>query len=550
MKKDYLSVEGENVILWAAVSSKAQDRYSVDDQLRFEREWCLKHNANIVDELIVRGFSRDYWTLADVVQAASDDLDMAAFARLQEHIRRRDFTLFLCFDADRFGRTTSLVHEVLGRVTRDCQARVLTLFDNTLIDSDNASMIGTIKAFKAQQDIDKFKEYHETGFDNRARDGKSVSPGIPLFLKRVRDDKGKEIGLAVNEDLRPLWTDLATLLLRGVSWNSIEAVLFSEFGHGRNGKAYRAGYMHDLVLHHQFWGHSAVNYRFKGDRSVQGIEPWIWDETVPAPPPITIYHNRIPAVYSGEWAELGEEVKAELWRRYKLRGKATPEFTFRYHGLLVCDECGYTLTKAKHRDGYNAYMRCSTKYDTRYRARGIVCEQRGVISGEDIQAYFNAQLQRELEGDNSDLFDATRNTDVISRRIALEQKALQRLTDKGDALISELTEAPEKMRPAFRRQIEITSEEIERVKANLHALQREATVTDQTLARRQYHIAKLRENGGLRWLWEQPDQVIHQFLAGALGNNQLVVRDRQITGVIPMQNQTLLKRRRKNRIAL
>src|SRR5262249_3640184 len=150
----------------------------------------------------------------------------------------------------------------------------------------------------------------------------------------------------INETHRQLYTDLATLILRGVPWNLMETTMFQEFGHGRNGKPFHHFYFRKIVLNFGFWGHAAINSHTMGDQRISGVGPWLWDEHIPAPPPTTVYRNRYPAVYSGEWAELGEHIKTELWRRYNLTGKAEAHNTFRFHGLLMCAECGKVLSKA------------------------------------------------------------------------------------------------------------------------------------------------------------------------------------------------------------
>lgn len=538
-KHDQTFAGEDDVLIWAAVSTKAQDRYSIEDQLKMMRAWCAERGVNIVDELVVRGFSRDYWTLADVVAAAGSDEDMAAFAQLQAHIRRQSFTLFLCFDADRFGRTTSLVHEVIGRITRDCNARILTLFDNTVIDAGNAPMVGTLKALKAQQDVDKLKEYRETGMHNRARDGKSTAGTPPLFHKRVRDERGREIGLAVNEELRSLWTDLATVILRGVAWDQVEDVLFEEFKHGVNGEPYRWTYMRHLVHHPSFWGHAAINYRLKGRRSTKSSDPWIWDESVAPPPDITVYRNTQPAVYTGE---LAEKVKEELWRRHRLKGKARSASTYRFSGLLVCEQCGYTMTKAVSGQGQQIYMRCETQYAHRKR-RGVVCDNTTYIKSGVIQEYFNKRLAARLRGDSTELFEFASQAEQNELRIREHEKQLAILTKRLNSLVEELADAPQAARPVFRQRIEETSYAIDRSTEALNDI-RDHQLSDLALASSQARLLSTLKEHGVPWLWEQDETFIHQCLSAALAGNQLVILDGEIVGTHPERADRIRRKRR------
>lgn len=530
------------VISWAAVSTQVQDTYSVDDQLKLERDWCKRHGATLIDELVVRGFSRDYWTLADVIAAAAHDPDMEAFARLQAHIRKHDFNVFLCFDADRFGRTQSLIHEVLGRITRDCQALVYTLVDGIWMDEETAPLIGTLKAYKSQHDVTRLKVYRAKGMDNRAQDGKSTSAVMPLFHRRVRDEKGKETGVIVNEDLRPLWTDLAALILRGVSWESLERALFEEFGHGEGGEPYRVNRLRDLVLMPAWWGHAALNYRFTAKQRTRGGEPWIWDERTAPPENVTMYRNRLPAVYSGQWASTGELVKEELWRRYRLKGKATPANTYRFHGLIVCDECGYTMMLARGGQQSRSYMRCETRYRGHEHRQPKTCSQTKFVSGKHIQAYLHAQLQAALDGEASVLFDVLHNTQPLQWRIDEEQQQLMRFEKRAEALINELSQAPDNLRPMFRRQIQEVSGRITQSGETIEALRLELAAT-QDYQRAQSRSMDYFRSITLDEFWKLPDTAIHQVLSVALGRNQLVAREGKIIAITPSQSAYILSER-------
>lgn len=533
----YRTVQG-TAILWAAISSKAQDKYSIEDQLAIGRAWCSENDIDIIDELVVRGFSRDYWTLADVVAAAAHDPEMAAFASLQNHIAQRDFQLFVCFDANRFGRTASLVHEVIGRITRDCSALVHTLFDHTWIDVDNAPMVGTLKALQAQQELDKLKEYNRVGMLNRAKAGKTVSSHTPRFHKRIRDDSGKEVGLVVNEDLRPLWTDLATVLLRGVSWSSVEQVLFDEFGHAReDGEPYSAGYMFTVVMNPAFWGHGARNHTRMGGtrqnaRYVGRALPWIWDESVDPPEHVKLFRNVRPAVYSGHWADVGEQVKMELWRRYRLYGNVRTGQHFRFHGLLVCDECGFAMVKT-HRKGTAVYMRCDTAVDGRRRALAITCGQHKYIRADAIQEFLNTHLQRRLEELPTSVFGLPDEVAPAQRQRDETLQHIQKVERRIAALVEELADASTTERNFYRQEIRRNSESLDAMRKQVASAERELIDWRAGLRSQTSILEQIHQGGGLEWFWGQDDTFVHQCISIMLLNRQLVVRDGCIIGTAP-----------------
>lgn len=534
----------EAALIWAAVSSKPQDKYSVEDQLKLARDYCARHHIAVIDELVVRGFSRDYWTLADVVAAAAHDPDMQAFARLQDHIRRRSFTLFVCFDADRFGRTASLVHEVIGRITRDCGARIYTLFDATTMDADNAAMIGTLKAFKAQTDIDRIREYGKTGATNRAQSGKSAYGRTPLFHKILRDESGKEVAVIVNEDRRALWTDLAHVLLRGTPFTELERVLFEEFGHGKNGAPFVRQYLRKCLFHPAFWGHAATNRVRQNGRSHERAGAWVFDPAVEPPEGTRIYYNKFPAVYSGEWAELGEQVKRELYRRLSLQGKSIPQNTLRFSGLVLCDSCGSALSTVSNGRGH-LYLRCYVATRTRI-VFNRSCTDKSYLRYIDVQAWFDARLRVKLDNSADDLFADAENADLLIRQIDDLHRRIEQLTNRAGALVVELADAPETMRAIYRTQISAAADEIDAAQARIAGLQSKLAATAGASAAQAQFVTHLREHG-LDWFWSQPDTYINQQLAAILGNNRLVARGGQVIGVIPVTRQTLSRLTWRNR---
>lgn len=544
-------LNGSRFLLWGAVSSGKQDtpdKYSIDDQLAMGHALVKRYNGVVVDELVVHGFSRDFHTLADVITAADDkNREIIAFRRLKEHIDRRTFDVFVCYDADRFGRKSSLVHEVIGRITEDVGAVIYTLFDNFIMDDENSGVVGMIKAFKAQQDIKRLKEYREKGMDKRAQDGRSTTPRLPLFHRRIRDEvTGKEVAVVVDESYRPLWNDLAEVLLRGIAWDHVEQVLSAEYGHNNtDGKPYRAEFMRELVLNPSFWGHAAKNVHKLGKQSVRRRGPWIWDETVPPPEHVTIYYNRRQPVYGGDYAELGERVKVELWRRYQLYGKATPHSTFRFHGLLVCDECSYSLNKSvSARSPNNVYMRCETRYRPHIRPLG--CTTTRMIRASVIQVFFEEELQRYMEGLPSAIFGAVSKGEALTRQLEAAKQEHQKTKAQMTTLIQELSTAPEAAKMYFRNEINKLAQQVEHQERSITSLDRQENSL-RTINNAEAHVRSKLRGKSEGWLWNQPDIEIHQTLSALLGDKQVVVSHGEIVGAIPASAPGILMPRKRSR---
>lgn len=526
------------VLTWNAVSTKlqdAEDKFSIDYQLKLNRAVAERLGGVLVEDLIVRGFSREYWTLADVV-AATDDTEVDAFRKLWRHIQARDFDYFVCFEADRFGRTPSLVHEVIGRITRDVGADIITTFDNVTMNERNAVMIGSIKAISARQGIEKLVEWHDQGMDKRARDGRSTSGSMPLFHVRLRDAKGKEYAVGVNEELRSLWTNLADVILERVAWEQMETVLFERHGYGNNGAPFNRMYFRGLVMNPSFWGNTAKRKRRKRDRRPRLHGPWRWDSSVPPPKGVTVYYGARPAIYSGVYAELGERVKQELWRRHNMEGSASPTATFRFHGLVVCSECGYTLSKFYDDRSGHTYLRCGTRW--RKGAKRL-CTKANYVRADEVQAYLHEQIENRLAGRESAVFDPINSTVLIERRLADEQARLDKNESRLRSLIVELQDAPDTARAYMRQQMGIVSEDIDRARASVVTFNGDIHSRRSANQSQEWGFLQLREHG-VDWLWQQQDGLIHQILTAILVDTQVVAQEGELIGVWPSDNKALL----------
>ncbi len=533
------------ILTWSAVSTKVQakdDKFSIPDQIRMGREIVTRLDGVLVDELIVPGFSRNYRTLADIV-TATDDTETDAFRKLDHYIKTRAFDVFACVDADRFGRKASLVLQIIDLITDEMGAQLITYIDNMTMDDENSLTVGLLKAYKAQMDMKRLRDSYYKGMDQRARDGRSTSTILPLFHRRERDlSSGKDGPVTVNEDLRPLWTDLATCILNHVEWERMEDVLFQQYGHGREGEPYNRMYFRTLVMNPSFWGHVSKRRRRKGDVRRRFYGPWLWDETIDPPKGLTLYRHRRPAVYSGPYAELGERVKQELWRRYRLEGKATSNNTYRFHGLFICDECGHTLSKHATKRNRVVYMRCDTRWRRKERPEG--CTQVRYFPTDAIEAFLTDELEDYLAGVTTTVFSSAGNVRMLEATLERERAQLAKSRTRLENLVTGFADAPEAARAVFHRQMEVLSDEIERATASIQNLEHEMLARRDIRQAQEAALVDLRANG-VPWLWTQPDTKIHRVLVAILGDNQLVVRDNEILGSAPIRNPKLLTRRRR-----
>jgi DNA invertase Pin-like site-specific DNA recombinase len=106
--------------------------------------------------LIVPGFSRRYYNLPEFAAALYKEKDNDAGHRLLRHIRERSFDVFVCRDADRFGREQSLVSEVIARII-DSGARIYTLNEGW-IDAQHYRMVSALTGVRAASYVDDLSE--------------------------------------------------------------------------------------------------------------------------------------------------------------------------------------------------------------------------------------------------------------------------------------------------------------------------------------------------------------------------------------------------------
>src|SRR6185312_3279710 len=304
------------------------------------------------------------------------------------------------------------------------------------------------------------------------------------------------------------------------------------------------GTIYHWVINPGWWGHAARNWVRHGQLLTKQVGPWIWDSSLPAPPDVQVFCNVRPVVYSGEWEDLGERVKAELLRRFRRKGRSSVRNTFRFHGLLVCDECGYSLVKSVGQTGQRIYMGCVTK--SRQKSRSVQCTQFRYISQHHVQAWFDEQFRQELDGKASQLFEVQHSADNISKYITEAERARDKNLARVQSLVLELADAPTAAKEIFRQQIATYSSDIDRDNERIMQWQRELGGQLHLQSDQARVIRDLKQHG-IDWLWQQPDGVIHQFVSASRGDGQRVVRDGKIIGIAPAGVRVIGQRRRRHR---
>lgn len=514
-------------VIWCAVSSQAQaadDKISLEEQERAARQFADVQGYNVVATLTIPGHSR--WE-SDPITALEEFARDGIFAyqELRQMWQQRAFDVLICYTHSRLARSFTMQSWVIENVIRS-GARVYRLQGGWIDPVDYLPQIA-MGGMSTAGEVDRLRKAHNVGMTERARRGLPTSSNTVWSHKVIRDEKGRAVKTAVDESKRRLLNDLATLLLEGVGWNSIERDLYERFGHvdPRTGKPFSRLSMYRSVHNPVFWGNSARFWRDAFGPNTQKTDMWVFDEHEPAPPPTLVFYGTHEASYTGE---LGERVKAELRRRRSsIRGTARPHRTRRFSGLLVCARCGYFMGYHGNAQRWTG-MGCVSHYIKELPARAA-CTQRKMISEKQIQAYIDGLLRRMIEVDSVELlYDVPLDEDDLDRKIESLQADIASAEDQARRLIHKQSSAPDNLQNLYDEQINTLGERLKSLRADLLRTQQEVISADtvkQTVTLEE--IAEL----SLPAFWALSDVEVNQMLHRLMGKRRFVVDEAQFVGI-------------------
>lgn len=513
-------------IVWAAVSSAPQanedEKNSIPTQLEQGRAWCVENGYTIIDELIVPGHSRRFYTIAEAA-AVWRKKGVYAFDLLLQHIDAHDFDVFVCRDGDRFGRETSIHAEVLNRII-DAGAKIYCAADNKLIDQRDYRFWGLMNAYKSTKDVDDIIARRHMGMTKRAERGLPTGRK-PIFSHCIiRDEFGRAQRQIVKPELRPLFDDLATVFLEGVPYGDLSSVLYEQYGHANatNHRPYPKNKFQHLLHSPNFWGHGVYGYRRVGKRHSYG--QWTYDPAEMPPDAVLMFPNKTEAVYTGEQAE---RIKTELRRRsQEMKGNRRPHKTSIFSTLIICGKCFKNLQlkwgQYKQKDYTTGYYGCNHRID-----ETPVCENRKYIRIDraiaQVDQLFIQKLVAGVALDEILPHEAPVSLDDAIRTLESEIRNLE-------------AEARELLRkPAIPGLEQIQHDELTAVgellntkKRRLADLRRQSEAKTITAVQH----ASLSVVRGLQRFWEQEEAQINRILSTLLATWRFVMVDGQIVDLI------------------
>lgn len=500
----------KRALLWVAVSSKQQstdERDSLPAQERDLRALAEKQNWNVLDVLTVPGHSRRY---VDIYECARDmqAQGIDAFHKLLHYWEQQSFDVLAVRDSSRFGRTQSLHAYVVERTITN-GAEIYSLADG-LVSADNYRMFIAMAGYSAAGEIDRLVKLGQMGFDARVRRGLPSNNQLAHSHKLIRDTQsGKAIRVEVDESRTQEWHDLAALVLEGIPYKKLEKEMFARFGYASPlGQPYQPHHYYKLLATPSFWGHLSRHYKLAGHG------PWTREQGHDIPDGILVEYDKIPPALTGE---LADSLKAEMTRRENLKGKARPQGTRMFSGLLVCDSCGFILNYAGKGD-YHAY-RCWSKYETTPTRES--CADTKMVNEKKVIAKLKAMLQTSLDNDTP-LFANTSSDDGERQRL---QTSITELEKQIRVMIGKQAASNEALRDSYDSALEDAARKLKAYQARLKALGAQVNFADT----QQRALDSIRSAGDD--FWKGDERAINQQLARLLGNLRIVCSEGNAIGV-------------------
>lgn len=510
-----MSTNPKRCIIWVAVSSPEQaadDRESIPDQIRRQQERADRNGWLVIDQIVIEGFSRRFYTFAEFAEAAAAAGHTDAL-RMYDHWTAKDFDILSCRDLSRLGREQSILSEVIAR-TIDAGAVILPL-DEAAVDSTNYRMTGGVSGIMSAQHIDNMKRGRDMGMKGRAARGHKISRVTPMFY--LEDSDG--ILYPDRERYQRLFDDISELFLKGTSFEQIPYELETR-GHVSpiTGHRFHKQLVRRILLTSRTYGHAEYNRtgRKRGSTTIRA-ELWVTGR-YDAPPDVFFKRDVTEPIWAGQERE---DIIDELERRYNgIRGASRPYNTYALSRICVCETCGRFMSVQRtnpHRKTIGYYVVC---HNGRLHRNG--CDNNRMVRFDLIESYIDGII-RAITQDASYLA-----TDAPERsRIPLIDRDIDRLSLRINNLIELIADAPPTARPDFQAKIDALSSQRDALRAErirAAASEREAEYT------RRQRVSAI-EVLGTRSIWDLPGTQANQLLRKLLGVYRLKCNDGDVTGL-------------------
>lgn len=505
----------------------ADSKQSLETQERDLRAIAGQRGWQVIDVLRIPGFSRNYISWEE---CAADMLKqgITAMSDLKRHCEQHTFDVFMVRDADRFGRTQSLIMQIAETICIRHRLKIYSQIDNTLVEGESSRFWAAMTGLRSAGEMDKKKLYRETGMVKRAENGFHEGH-TTWFHRTVHDpDTGKALCVEVREEYRYIWDAVYKIIVEDrIGFGMVEQVLHQKY-HIVNpvtGRPFRPkAFYETLCMLPAAWGH-----RYRGKkahkRNVSGglSGEWVYDRTIPPPDDVTLFYDVLPPIYTGHQADAMID---ELRRRRTIRGGSNPTNPSTFSGLVVCDYCHNHLIFNQRPLKFYAAYRCQTHDRHRFGGPDCPCKPK-TIGYKHLAEWLTPFLEKLLDGEPLDSAFPSSTPSVGDQIAAIEQQ-LTAVTEEKTRLIARLGLIPDSMLQDYQRQMQTVAERADGLKKQLHDLLAQSATQDRT-----NQVAALHDLAsiGIPAFWELDAGRQQQLLKRLFGKWRIVVADGVIIGV-------------------
>lgn len=510
-------------IIWCAVSSRAQakdDKASLHEQEREARELCLKEGWQVVDTLIVPGHTRNY---IDFYEMADDSksVGITAFYDLQNHWKRKDFDILIVRDGDRLAREQAPVAFIIGFVIK-AGARIYSLQDGW-INEQNHRTTGMFIGYRAASEVDQLRVKQKQAKEWRVQQGIYNQGVTPFGFRQIRDERGRLLSSQIDERYRQAFNDVATLLLEHITWVKIETLMYERFGHvnPRTGKPFAKYTFYHWFHNPWVWGHSSRGFKVADSPNGQKSGPWVWDESMDVPVGIIMARNTHSPVFAGD---VGERLKAELWRRRLFSGGARPDNPHRYSGLILCSYCGFYMVFSSATRTQEHYA-CRSKFTARSRPG---CPITRSLPEQAVFDWLNERLARMLETGAPDLLARPPELEEVSTMLQSVKSDMIDVNGQITSLIDKQSTAPAVLYNHYDAKLTELADRLSILTHRRTELERRAATVDMPAL--ESALKDLAAYGSLEAFWQQDPLTVNTLLHRLFGKRRMVAKDKKIVG--------------------
>lgn len=501
----------------------ADEKQSLETQERDLRAIAEQRGWRVIAALRIPGFSRDYISIEECERdmlAATPPI--TAIQVLRKMTEDRAYDIFMVRDADRFGRTQSLIMQIAETICVKQGLKIFSQIDNTLVEGTAVRFWAAMTGLRSAGEMDKKKLYRHNGMEKRAERGLHEAI-TPWFHQTIRDpNNGKALRVELREEYRYIWDAVFKVIVEErIGFIRVEQVLYEKYQivNPITGRPFRPKFFYEtLCTKPVAWGH-----RSRGLHRHKDVGEWVYDSSVLPPAGATLYYDVLPPIYTGQQAD---DLCDELRRRAQISGGAKPTHPSTFSGLVVCDYCDNHMAFVDRPEKRWVVYRCQTHDRHKYDGPDCPAKPKS-ITLERLQDWLRPFLERLLAGEPlEDLFPSI--VSGVENELRTIEQHLAAVEAEKTRLIERLGLVPDSLLADYQRQLNQVAERADALQTRFQSLKVAAQSQN-----RGGQVAAFNDLAqiGLDAFWQADPGRQQQILKRLFGRWKIIVADGKVIGV-------------------